>query len=388
MNKIRFIVLIVVLLAVNFAHPTPSDGQATAAPTPVNIQGFHLVSPTEGWVWTNHLYWTKDSGQSWTDITPPNLNGGTIALVAFVDNRYGVVIITTTEQTTLYITYTVAQTTDGGKTWETKPLNIQITARETDGTRLYLQLFDIYTGWLRISQRFTSLSTSTLFKTTDSGITWTNLNLPAVDNPNLKNIYIDAPVYFVTDKLGWIVGGDFATKNTLYRTQDGGQTWQTQTIGVAMPNVTERFYQLPQFVNAQDGVLTIGNTINNKDFEEVYITHDGGITWQLDSTLDGNGLITLVDSTHWIGVIRHQQLVQRTTTQAATPTILSQDPLIATIVNMDFVSTSTALALSWYETCPPNPTPGQCVEHHQLLYTSDGGQTWQPLTLPEVKAGT
>src|SRR5437879_5615299 len=95
MSRIRFIVLIIVLFLFSLAQTTPSYGQTTPDSPSVSIRDFHLVSPTEGWVWTDHLYWTKDSGQTWTDITPPNLSGGTMAAVTFVDNQHGMVIITT-----------------------------------------------------------------------------------------------------------------------------------------------------------------------------------------------------------------------------------------------------------------------------------------------------
>jgi hypothetical protein len=91
MRPIRLLGLIAVLLAilpVLLAQVQPSHGQGTAEPTQTpqaSINGFHLVSSTEGWLWLNHLYWTKDSGQTWTDITPPALNGMLMWAVTFID---------------------------------------------------------------------------------------------------------------------------------------------------------------------------------------------------------------------------------------------------------------------------------------------------------------
>jgi len=384
MNKLRFIVLVVVLLVMNFLHPTPSYGQATPNPNPITIRGFHLVSPTEGWVFIDHLYWTKDVGKTWTDITPPNLNGsyGSPA-VAFADNQHGSVILATLDQNPAGngVNYSMLQTTDGGKTWSTKPLSVS----PADALAFYypgkisLQFIDADIGWLSIRHEGGDSDSGLLFKTVDGGTTWSELNLPI--NSYFK-YPIGDPVYFVTEQLGWIATDPQITSNILYRTQDGGQTWQTQTVGVVPFGTSARIYELPQFVNAKEGLLIIGYTINNKGFEEVYLTHDGGVTWQLDSTLAGSGPVKLLDSTHWIGMSFGKGEVQRTITQVATPTILNPDSMVTNIVNMDFVSASAGLALSEYQICPPNPQPGQCVEQRQLLYTSDGGQTWQLLVLP------
>src|SRR5215831_8472035 len=121
MNKIRFAVLMAVLLVLNFARPTPSYGQATPNSNWPPIQGFHLVSPTEGWVWTSRLYWTKDGGQTWTDITPPGINGMELWAVSFVDAEHGGVIAATIDSTG--VTYFIIKTSDGGKTWTIKPLS-------------------------------------------------------------------------------------------------------------------------------------------------------------------------------------------------------------------------------------------------------------------------
>jgi len=386
MNKLRFIVLVVILLVANFAHATPSYGQATANPTPVTIRGFHLVSLTEGWVWTDHLYWTKDAGKTWTDITPPNLNGMQMWAVAFVDNQFGAVVLATRiDAGQLPITYGIDQTRDGGKTWTMRPISLfpEGNLAEANPGEVSLQFLDTNTAWLRIKQMSGSaVDTGTLFKSTDGGATWTKLNLPI-----LAMLPVGEPVYFVTDQLGWIAGYP-QVDGHLYRTQDGGQTWQTQTVGIVARGTLLRTYQLPQFINNQDGLLTATlldqNGLNSN--LEVYITHDSGVSWQLDSTLDGNGPVRLIDSTHWIGVIRSQKAVSRTTTQADAPSILSQDPVVTHIIDMDFVSTSTALALSDYQVCPTPATPAQCVKQNQLLYTSNGGQTWRLLAMPKTNS--
>ena len=383
MNKIRFSVLMIVLLCVTFAHPAPIYGQATPNPTPVSIRGFHLVSPTEGWVWTDRLYWTKDAGKTWMDITPPNSNKMSMWAVTFVNDHYGRAILGTGNSLDVSpATYAIAQTSDAGKTWSVNPIDLSPAENPIVNLpgRVSIQFLNMQTGWLKIKQLGGSgVDIGILFKTINSGRTWTKLNLPTGENGPTGE-----PVYFVTEQLGWIVGAPQAD-GRLYRTQDGGQTWQSQTVGVMPSGTSERDYQLPQFVNPQDGLLTVKNS-NDKigTTLELYLTHDSGVTWHLESTLAGVWPVELVDSAHWIGVFRRQKVVQWIITENAAPVTLTQDPIAAAITDMDFVSSSVAMALSDYQTCPPNAKPGQCVEQRQLLYTSDGGRTWQVLTLPET----
>lgn len=366
---------------------TPSN---TPNPPPATIRGFHLVSPTEGWLWMNRLYWTKDSGQTWTDITPPNLNGMGMWAGAFVDDQHGAVIEGTIDSTG--VTYAIAQTSDGGKTWTIKPLNLFSQKDNSDAYpgAVSLQFLDVNTGWLQI-ERMSSVNVDigTLFKTIDGGTTWTKLNLPR----NKYNTFIGDPVYFVTDQLGWIVGiGNGVSDGILYRTQDGGQTWQIQTIGKLTPDIVEWHYQLPQFANSQDGILPMSTIKDTNATFEFYITHDSGQTWQLGRTisvkLNSPGefklVMALTDSTHWIAVLPQKRI--ETMSQDATPSILTQDTAVADVGEFDFVSTSIGWALSSRGSCttPPSPTPVQCAIQEQLLHTNDGGKTWKPLILPET----
>jgi photosystem II stability/assembly factor-like uncharacterized protein len=390
MRRIRYIVLVAVLVAANLAQTTPSYGQTTSYLPYVRIRDFHLVSSTEGWVWTDHLSWTRDSGetrtdhlswtrdsgQTWTDITPNDLNGGGMAAVAFADNQHGSVIAITSEPGTWHAAYLIAQTTDGGRTWETRPLNASLTWEPGD---MSLQFLDVHTGWLRVREAHnTNYDIGQLVKTTDGGATWTALQMPG----NGWDRSIGDPVYFVTDQVGWIAGRWMGSDNLLYHTQDGGHTWQTTKVGVAPFVVSERYYQLPQFVNVQDGLLTVEDRNGLSYMLEVYVTHNGGRTWQFDTMLANSRLVKMLDSTHWIAVVNGLGLVRRTIGRILTA--LNQDPSLAAITDMDFVSPTTGLALLSLQICPPNAKPGECIPQNYLLYTSSGGQTSQPLAVPNI----
>jgi len=367
----------------NFAHPTPSYGQATPNPSPaatVGIGGFHLVSPTEGWVWIDHLYWTKDAGQSWTDITPPIPNGLRMLIVTFVDNHYGAAILASVDASG--VTYAIARTQDGGKTWENKTLSLFPSKDYADAYfgGISLQLLNANIGWLRIKRMSSqNVDIGTVFKTTDGGLTWTKINLPR----NEFNAFIGDPVYFVTEQLGWIV----YRGNALYRTDNGGQTWDLQSVGPITESTSNWSYELPQFANDQDGILPIQEIKNGKAEVEIYATSDKGQTWKLAETLDVTGVngvpfnlaVAVIDKAHFIISLPQQTL--RVTNISTSSSVTVPGLGTSNIIQLDFISDQAGLALSEMNSCT---TAMQCGTVFTLFYTGNGGQTWKPLVLPST----
>ena len=48
-----------------------------------DIRGFHLLSAGVGWLWTGpRLYWTRDAGMHWSEITPPNFAANPLDVLA------------------------------------------------------------------------------------------------------------------------------------------------------------------------------------------------------------------------------------------------------------------------------------------------------------------
>ena len=149
-----------------------------------------------------------------------------------------------------------------------------------------------------------------------------------------------------------------------------------------------RVYALPQFVNAQDGLLTIAHTISDNHFSQLYLTHDGGLSWQLDSTLNSLYTVQLINGTHWVGVAfsgsGNVNVLQRTTSQIVVPVTMSELP--TRIDKINFVSSTIGWASLWHQSCSPGTTGCTLyLEEYQLIYTSDGGRTWQPLPLPNME---
>lgn len=144
-----------------------------------------MVSELEGWAFEPNggkpkILFTSTNGQQWLDRTPNDLGGE--AIVAYPSSP----AVWFADEWRAYVALALKSTTANGA-------------------------IDY--------QKF-------LFKTADSGETWTRLTLYTGDN-------YDVPIslFFQDNKQGWLIteynanGGDSPETKKVFRTNDGGQTW-------------------------------------------------------------------------------------------------------------------------------------------------------------------
>ncbi|MGE0637448.1 MAG: WD40/YVTN/BNR-like repeat-containing protein, partial [Bacteroidia bacterium] len=144
---------------------------------------------------------------------------------------------------------TILKTTDAGETWSI--------VKDDEGAMLksiFLSSSD--TG-------YAAGENGTILKTTNGGVDWTSLPLPASVNQRNYN-----SVYFTSNTSGVLVGGLPAADSTqtLLRTTDGGTTWDV------LKDETGPILRDVHFSNIYDG-FAVG------EWATVLQTDDGGLTW-------------------------------------------------------------------------------------------------------------
>lgn len=361
---------------------------ARVEPEPIELAGFGLISAAEGWLRLDqHLYWTRDSGQSWTEITPANLYPSAIQAVWFVDARTGWLALTRLEAPG-NIAYSLARTSDGGATWQLTPLSL-FAPDDPDALAgaIYLHFVDAQTGWLVVKRATGSnFSLGALFKTSDGGRSWTKLSLP-----------IGEPVYFVTPELGWVAGGPAG--DLLYRTRDGGQSWQAQPVGQAGLKPDESvLYRLPTFSDEQNGVLPVIVSGSVAAAAEFYLTGDGGNTWTLAGTVPLGREVTagtvvplaVPEPRRWLLITPQGDRLLSLSDGSPTARTISQGEWVLGMVELEMATPSAGWARYGSGRCTSEPgQAGQevirCARETRLLATTDGGQSWTPLWLPRVR---
>jgi photosystem II stability/assembly factor-like uncharacterized protein len=307
-----------------------------------DIRAMQLLAPNQGWLWLEQqLFWTETGGTSWSDITPPG--AAALAGVFFLDARRGWVISTRQAEAQ----FQLAQTFDGGQSWQTVPLAVlNAVEPERPVAALSLDFITPDMGWLAVELAGgQSFSQGLLFKTTDGGLTWTPLTIP-----------LGAPVHFISESTGWSAGGP--TNGELYMTRDGGQSWNAQTI---RPQADYPVYHLPHFENETEGTVAVTVRENGQSRVELYRTGDGGQSWRLAERLDLAEELAL-------GVSPPLQLLDGQRWLVAGPGSAFPDQTVA----FDFVSPS----LGWAHI--------RRQAESLLFTTTDGGQSWAELALPQT----
>lgn len=219
-------------------------------------------------------------------------------------------------------------------------------------------------------------------------------------------------VEFLTPDLGWILA-----QNSIWKTTDGGQTWEKQPHPDA-PTPADRILQKIQMLDAQTGIIACGHYGTNSAVKAILTTNDGGQTWQErgDSTYfirialltpDGQGFATRQFRGLYYSADGGATWVNRKT------------PNLLEILWMQYMgnnvlyafgfqgiqpqatpvfATSPDAGLTWQVTPMPD-WPVQYDGHFfdaqtgwalgksgELIRTADGGQTWTPYPFGEMRA--
>jgi photosystem II stability/assembly factor-like uncharacterized protein len=167
------------------------------------------------------FYKTTDQGATWTYNDLDSLAGGLVD-VYFMDPDTGFAVGTDGN----YFTGKgrILATVDGGASW-----HIAHTSLHTQEICWKISFPSRQVGYVSL-EAFANSGWQYCLKTTDGGLTWTDINVSTGGGPT-GNYDIEG-IGFLNDSTGWI-GGD----NKTYFTQDGGATWTAQTWG----NTINRF---------------------------------------------------------------------------------------------------------------------------------------------------
>ncbi len=321
---------------------------------------------------------TSDGGITWKNVTPHP--SGLLAQSGYtslhpLSNGAGV-------RTEDFITGLVAwelvlpnqffKTTDGGQTWqpETAP---------GESMRQFTFL-DEHTGWVITEDG----GRVVVFRTTDGGVTWTKMQQGgAAAFPSADAFW---GVRFLNETTGWAayINNSVGQTASIYVTHDSGATWQHQSLPLPKGATAPIFPSPPVFFNATDGVMVVDvpsgiagqiqpHTTNRPASggapEVVYVTHNGGTTWEGPIVLPLLGFPpTFSDVAHGWAIKSGSDGLLATSDSGRHWTTVNTSSNFFEISNISFISNQTGWALK------NNPDSGGF-----LLRTDDGGHTWQQL---------
>ncbi|MBD3336208.1 MAG: hypothetical protein GF355_11895 [Candidatus Eisenbacteria bacterium] len=117
-------------------------------------------------------------------------------------------------------------------------------------------------GWAVGGQSLAQQAFSVVFRTTDGGADWEQLDFPYSSQTVLDG------VAFVDEMSGWVVGSG----GRIFATIDGGDSWVSQNSGTSLD------FRSVHFLDTQNGWITGESGGGNT--HPVFRTTDGGATWQ------------------------------------------------------------------------------------------------------------
>ena len=249
----------------------------SSAPNP-QIEAMQLVSADTGWAIVDQmLFWTKDGGSEWSDITPPAAASGSLMAAQFIDHLSGWAI----SQDPVTGEMTVWFTTNSGQDWESLTLIEGNAVIGPLASAVYLDVLDDQTGWVVVRLvSSANFNTGRLFRITNGGENLEEFGIP-----------FGAPVSFIDMERGWLAGGPAG--NQLFYTQDGGRAWQEQNLKSSIPQeIIGGRIGLPEFHDLQNASLPITHYQFGTSKKGYLTTNDGGATWQYSSQafMDKEGL--------------------------------------------------------------------------------------------------
>lgn len=250
--------------------------------------GVAMIDKKVGWTLTSTLRRTSDGGKTWQTVAQPA--DQEVLGQAFVSNGQVAWYLTYDSQT--YAIAALYRTNDGGQTWK------RFAWIDANQYLQTLSVADNQSAWISTND---SNSVSHLFLVGGTGQDWQETTLPAQNGSNSN--------YFTSQTTGYTtvvnVNGNGNNSYTLYRTSDSGQNWTQLNLplpadvpATAVPT-NIRFLG---FGNQQEGYLraTFGETDSYQTYNSyIYRTLDGGQTWQIDGgAVPANTQVIQIDNWH------------------------------------------------------------------------------------------
>jgi len=337
-----------------------------------------MFNATDGWAIGHQIssgdriLLTQDSGQTWEERSPSILETSQqspdsyTAWGYFYDPQTAWVIYLPENEPPPLQAPVIWRTLDGGQTWEpSTPLSIS--GGEAYFVPENFYFVDPLQGWLLVHVGAgMSHDYSNLYATSDGGLTWQKLIDPYGEG--LQSLH-NTGISFADSQFGWVTKDNLAVMpgTFLEQTSDGGLTWENNFLPTPpdvdwFKEVIECETLSPTFLQSKVALVLVNcHTFDEHIYNYIFRTMDRGETWK--SLLLSTPAQSLVFINNQIGWALGRDLLKTTDGGISWVKIKA--------VNWDgqfsFIDEDTGWAVA------------RADNAIALVFTQDGGQTWQQL---------
>ena len=246
------VVLIGILLLTSLGMTVQAKPESAASLIDA-IESFQQVAPGTGWIlFSGQLYWTRDNGAAWTDITPDS--SGRIEAVTFLDTKRGWTVLADADG------YSLASTRDGGKSWKIDSLDLSaLENADAPIAELFMNWDSESRGWLSFKLATGSNFDRRInFVTADGGVTWTEDARGGFGPASGDPLEVTNEAGWALSQSGECASGTCAREVELMSTRDGVK-WTAIRLPNGQFSLTENISLAPKaFVADSDTKPYVG----------------------------------------------------------------------------------------------------------------------------------
>jgi len=317
----------------------------------------------DGWALTNDgLDVTRDGGQDWTNLPLPPASASAIAISVLASET--VVVAPDADDTALVVdTYSSA----GGQ-WQAQQVPVDLPV----GAAQIVDAAGTLAGIMVTAQTGAGFSEGAWLGTSDGGGTWQEHLAPSGGDA------------IANDGQLWLSGGVGAS--SLYRSSDAGETWQKvvvpttldqqQLVALGPVELTPNGFVVTATDSSQTQVITGSTSGSLSDGPTLSLGGQYGPGAPAESSQ--------ADDVLWVvSPVNQVARVNLSTGQVSTVDA-SGLPTNGTLV-LDAISPTTAWASYTTNACQ---TKTACLPESGVLETTDGGASWQEMSVTGTSTGT
>lgn len=351
--------------------PDVAPGKATPGVPPAagDDQAMWLVTDSA-------ILRTTDAGSNWEDVTPPGIqevvSGGVEGIppafaVAFSDGESALAAYSMRNRAILY------RTNDGGQTWQETVLDLQ---EEAQGVTSIDMLDE--RAWMLVTRGVGAGNDWVdLYFSEDGGASWRFLaGSESESNPSggISSGGLKTGLSFNSPNSGWLTGSAPIEMVYLFRTVDGGLSWQPYNLPLPEGALFSGSSYPPIFFDEQNGLLPVSvGTSSDLPGLLFYATSDAGENWLPTVMLEG-----YLSAWDWVdpqlgfaaGTDEQMQSKLFVTRDggASWEAFLLEMPMVR---SLDFISEQEGWAVCGWAVEPMEGCTGD------VYHTQDGGRSWE-----------